>query len=750
MDPVNTSSFDFRTDNTVLGNYVLQFYKNDYKFLGDNSSNNFTKKKACCMNNEKIGISLPSWDSSTGKVVPTVLQTKVFTDAEWATSWKVGKVGDTTNGVCSFGANGTTGTYHGPIRNGDGSYQLDTKSNRIISNSTCVGVMQDNCLVLGQKRLASYPKPSSGADNLWRYYGPYERKPVSRITNPKLTLNPFTECNCENSKYADSTGPYSITSSAAGAPLDKHGTAQNFDSACYLAAGGSLGDLGKSTWIQTNLKSDSICLNFNYVGGNVTATDDSLVDLRQTCPDASSTPPPPAPTNTPVNRAPTQLVISAGWSIPVKNIYFTIDEPGIAPQYINFSCPTLPVSGRSYQNTGSSYYWEDIPYNTIGGNGRLFYLPDSIKSVLTPGNYIFKVVPFTRYPSSNPEYAVGPETNITIVVPNPPIILVEGTSYRCDTTVNGRQINGFFRAIGGKLQQYPDEPIADSWDANWRNASLIDCSTYTIGPLLTVNPASLVPPITNADLKEGGTYGLSSGGIFRLVNGILRNYNSMPNVVAWEPEWNTKSSTIMTMLPSNTSKLVFGDSLPAPVTLVEGKTYACSVASGGNFYIAFGGKLKQLLNPQIADSWDTNWRNAPEIDCSILTKGAPLAVNPASIPPPTTVPVTTVPVTTVPVTTVPVTTVPVTTVPVTTVPGTTVPGTTVPGTTVPGTTVPGTTVPKTTAPAAGAAVSSEIISGVPNQTFYIGLGVGIFVLLIIIFMMSGGGGGRSRRRYYDD
>jgi hypothetical protein len=259
---IDTDGSVITTDDTttpsLLGNYIENFFKNRYKYPGSNSDidSNFIKKRACCMNNEPIPISLPSWDQTNQKIVPTVLKMSIFDDDDFTT----------TN--CRFS---------------DGSYKqvYSSGTNDITNigpNHQCRPFMSRWCGILGDDRRETYPKPpDEEAENYYRYYGPYFKNKLNRSDNENWTLNAYPECNCENSIFADASSNIGSSLDATGSPLTKKQMAQNFDKQCR-------GDdiiIGRDTWIRSYDVNPNLCVNL--IAGNLTATEDGIIELNQTC-----------------------------------------------------------------------------------------------------------------------------------------------------------------------------------------------------------------------------------------------------------------------------------------------------------------------------------------------------------------------------------------------------------------------------------------------------------------------------------
>ena len=108
---------------------------------------------------------------------------------------------------------------------------------------------------------------------------------------------------------------------------------------------------------------------------------------------------------------------------------------------------------------------------------------------------------------------------------------LEGKSIICQGDKDGR-----FRMVDGKLRSYGSMDILNSWDPGYTvdNASTVDCSSLPKGPTM----------IYNTEEVEGDSV-LCLGdktGIFRIVDGKLRNYGSMDILKTWDPDY-TGSTT---------------------------------------------------------------------------------------------------------------------------------------------------------------------------------------------------------------
>jgi hypothetical protein len=68
-------------------------------------------------------------------------------------------------------------------------------------------------------------------------------------------------------------------------------------------------------------------------------------------------------------------------------------------------------------------------------------------------------------------------------MPYNPAQVHDGQAVKCD-----RSRPEVYRYTGGKLRWYPNPTIADSWDRNWRQFQVIDCSNIPHGPDMAMKP----------------------------------------------------------------------------------------------------------------------------------------------------------------------------------------------------------------------------------------------------------------------
>jgi hypothetical protein len=129
-DPTTNEAFN---DKSVLGKYVVDFYKNNYKFLNSKDANisNFVKKRACCRGagSSIVPISLPSYDKEKKKIVSTTLDMTIFDKKEMGELQK----------NCRFGE--------------DDFYNTEKdKKGYVIASKNCDSFYNAYCLKLYKKR----------------------------------------------------------------------------------------------------------------------------------------------------------------------------------------------------------------------------------------------------------------------------------------------------------------------------------------------------------------------------------------------------------------------------------------------------------------------------------------------------------------------------------------------------------------------------------------------------------------------
>ena len=272
---MNNNSNDFLLDpqgtgNNLLSNYILDFYKTKYKFMGiyqgptlsadlsanlvkmlndtsnssyiDKANNfdseNFAKKRACCLNNPKIPFSLPSYDISNHKIVTTTLKIPIFNNQN-----------DITKQNCTFG--GSKFDHLGP---GDSGHTKATDA--------CNNFYPNFCNIILEDRKGKY-------QNSAIYNGPYQNNSGIINQNPYSNINPFPDCNCQNSAFMQNN------IEVPSATLDKAVYAQTLDQNCSTIL--STSDAYYPSWVQEAM----LCINSINISGKVTAIDSGIININQ-------------------------------------------------------------------------------------------------------------------------------------------------------------------------------------------------------------------------------------------------------------------------------------------------------------------------------------------------------------------------------------------------------------------------------------------------------------------------------------
>ena len=69
----------------------------------------------------------------------------------------------------------------------------------------------------------------------------------------------------------------------------------------------------------------------------------------------------------------------------------------------------------------------------------------------------------------------------------------------------------------------------------------------------------------------------------------------------------------------------------APVAPAEGQAVKCSSGGNGNVdsvYRFTGGKLSEYSSPEVASSWDANWKGFIQVDCTQIQVSTPMIAAP--------------------------------------------------------------------------------------------------------------------------
>jgi len=288
MDKETAQTF---SDKTTLAKYIIDFYKNDYKFFGiydgpkfaagadpntmiapmladkskyklmDGIKDSFTKKRACCLGqgSKNIPISLPSYEGKDDKNKPkmpiTVLNVPIYTDAEITNIKATCKIDDK-----------------------DYSFQkLDSKQNPI-SGDSCNNFYGAASDVLNDQRRASYAPADKKSTVDKMFYGPYQSNSDKTTQNPFLSLNAFKDFNCLNSPYMRKDYKPNVSGGAVDEVIGAH----TFDSNCYQPLG------KQQAFAQSNMRNEQICINSIEIQGSVVAANNSGVNMSQKCSNTST------------------------------------------------------------------------------------------------------------------------------------------------------------------------------------------------------------------------------------------------------------------------------------------------------------------------------------------------------------------------------------------------------------------------------------------------------------------------------
>ena len=214
-------------NNTELGKYVKDFMIDKYEYKpGDNNNfKNLLKKRACCRNTIEVPISLPSYDSISGKLYPTVINIKVFNDKS-----------QITERACTF-------------ENNDKFLQTNnTAGSGYESGETCSNFYRTFCNSV-------YDSRRDYTDLYARSYGKQEYLDELGLNKTLADLhvgNQYLDCGCLNSIYIKSPQLFTYDDDA----LKPTQLAQNKDKFC-------LDKSPNTTFIEnySKLQSLNICVN---------------------------------------------------------------------------------------------------------------------------------------------------------------------------------------------------------------------------------------------------------------------------------------------------------------------------------------------------------------------------------------------------------------------------------------------------------------------------------------------------------
>jgi hypothetical protein len=235
---------------TDLGNFITNWALNDYtpdKTNPSQASLKYSlKKRACCTNQDKMPIALPDTDNlKPGKMILTSILIPIFADPK-----------DITTAACTMKMTADT----------DGSYKYTESTGGIVisTSSACENIYSALCPILKRDRAAV------GDTEIQQLYS--INSDTASGGKPSI-VNPFVDCNCENSWYRMQTP---LTLQNADPVMLSH----NLDTRCA-------GSFSK-TYKPTNKGGKTLCFNSVSVGGNMTAQEQADLRINQSC-SASST-----------------------------------------------------------------------------------------------------------------------------------------------------------------------------------------------------------------------------------------------------------------------------------------------------------------------------------------------------------------------------------------------------------------------------------------------------------------------------
>jgi len=258
------SSITKNINNTELGKYVKEFMIDRYEHKpGDNNNfKNLLKKRACCRNTIEVPISLPSYDSISGKLYPTVINIKVFDTKSHITA-----------SACTFENNEEFRLFNSELGS---NYQ---------SGGTCSNFYKTFCDSV-------YDGRRDYTDLYAKSYGKQEYLDELGLDKSLIDLrvgNQYIDCGCLNSIYVKSPELFNYNGA-----LEDTQLAQNKDKFC-------LDKSPNTTFIEhySKLQSLNICVNSVTVDKSAIA---GHVGVSQNC--SANTIGKPLPSKTDSNPPP--------------------------------------------------------------------------------------------------------------------------------------------------------------------------------------------------------------------------------------------------------------------------------------------------------------------------------------------------------------------------------------------------------------------------------------------------------------
>ena len=210
-----------------------------------------------------------------------------------------------------------------------------------------------------------------------------------------------------------------------------------------------------------------------------------------------------------------------------------------------------------------------------------------------------------------------------------------------------------------KLRLYPNAEIASSWVSDWStNYKTINCTGIVVGPDNVMNPAVAAEAARIASLKaslvdyetiacEQGTdpRGDTTNKWEWGNDDRLRNYPSPEIADSWVSDWRTNYKTInctgLVVGPNNVLNPAYDPAAEAnriaslKASMNDYETVACEQGTDpkgdptNKWEWGNDDRLRLWPNPQIADSWVSDWRtNYKTINCKGIDVGPDNVMNP--------------------------------------------------------------------------------------------------------------------------
>lgn len=230
-----------------------------------------------------------------------------------------------------------------------------------------------------------------------------------------------------------------------------------------------------------------------------------------------------------------------------------------------------------------------------------------------------------RYPDSDVAASWDPYWDMFVIVDCGLLPLGPSMSMKPQSITDGQVVRcgarqpELFRYWNKTVSIYPTSEIAASWDVNWLNPLVVDCSSFSAGPEMAMK----LPPPTNLPDGHCVKCDPSSPDIFRYTSGELRLYPTMSIAASWDLFWDVCPAVDCSGLP-------YGDNMAnnQPI-LPEGQSVSCG---GPEIYRYTNGTLRRYSDPKIAESWSPGeWVSAIAADCSQLRKGPDMDFKPAPL-----------------------------------------------------------------------------------------------------------------------